>query len=214
MMLMTTCQPLRYRVSSWRQLPKCKSNNSRQLSIKVTDFIQDARLSGFRISVFHEDFGVLFACVLNASGNMITEHSENVVVEFTPVQILAELKKYGFLITYDPIETLSGDQLQYLMTLKSLHFDKIRILDVWKSKNNVRESHPTVVAFNIAKNPNWLNNDYSASESEFTEALNNGSAINITAISKEHNYSWSWLAGFVANIDDILTDNAEAKVCQ
>lgn len=200
-------QPLRYQISDWHQLSQVKSNNSRDLKIIVSDFVQDNRLTGLRIQIYHKDFGVLFACITGAQGSLITENSENLIVEVTPQQILAELEKYGFLISFEPREHLPGTQLEYLMTLKELGYEKIRVLNVWHLEQTVKVFKWYVVAFSIKENTNWLNNGYAASESEFINALKNGSALNISAVSKTKRWSWSWL-DYVANIDDVLADNA------
>lgn len=206
--------PLRYRISSWRQLPQCMSNNSRELHISVTDFIQSDILEGLRIQIKHDKLGVLFACVLNSSGPLVSCAKCNTTYEFTPTQIISELEKYGFLIEYNPESNLSGDQLQYLMTLNELHYDKIRLMNVWEYGNTgVKNYKLQVVAFNSIVNPDWLNNGYACNKKEFTEALNNGSACNLTMISDTRKYNWSWLSGFVANIEDVIKDNAEVSVC-
>lgn len=199
--------PLRYNISDWHQLSKVQSNNSRDLSISVSDFIHDNRLSGLRIQVNHKAFGVLFACIINAQGSMISELAKNVVYELTPKQILLQLEVFGFLVTFNPKKHLSGNQISFLMALQDLHLDKLRVLNVWYLENGVKVSKWQVVAFNIQDNPMWINNGYSASDDEYMSALKNGSAINVTAISTEKHWDWSWL-DYVANIDDILKDNA------
>lgn len=206
-MMNMSSQPLRYNISDWHQLSDTKSNNSRDLHISVTDIIQDARLTGLRIQLHHKSFGVLFACVLNAQGSMVTEFNDNLVVEFTAEQILAELRKYGYLITFEPRAHLPGNQLQYLMTLKRLGYDKLRIMQVYTYDiTGTRQFQWYVIAFNI-HDENWLNNGYSIPEKEFLDALKAGKCVNISAISKTQRWSWSWL-DYVANIDDILEDNA------
>jgi len=200
--------PLKYRITDWRQLVDVKSNNSRALSISVTDFIQDKRLTGFRIQVNHTEFGVLFACVLQAQGSMVAFLSDNILVEFTPIQILAELEKFGFLVVYEPHRNLPSNQLMYLMKIRELGFDKIRVLNVHKTINGVPHFTWYVVVFNITQNPDWLNNGYSPSEREFFDALQNGSAINISAQQDSKRFNWSWLAGWVGDIGDILEQNA------
>lgn len=203
--------PLRYNISSWRQLPKCLSNNSRLLHIEVADFIQDNRLSGLRISVVHEVFGVLFAYVVDADGDIVSKSSSLAPSGLSTDQILQELYKYGFIVYYNPRATLPGDQIQYLMTLRDLHFDKIRILGV-KDFENRREVHRTyVVAFKIEENPLWLNLGYSPRREEFNKSIQEGSALNISNISDTKKYRWDWL-DYVANIDDILKDNAEIQL--
>ena len=198
--------PLRYNISDWHQLTEVKSNNSRDLFITVGDFVQDKRLSGTRIQIVHKSFGVLFACVVNAQGSMISELEENVVYELTPKQILLHLQVFGFLVTFDPQKHISKNQIEFLKTLRGLGYDKLRVLNVWHTENGVKAFNWYVVAFNIKPNPDWINNGYSPSEKEYSTALQNGSAINVSALSKEKHWDWSWL-DYVANIDDILKDN-------
>ena len=199
--------PLRYNISDWHQLAEAKSNNSRNLHIHVSDMIQSDKLTGTRISVCHDNYGVLFACVLEANGSMISKLNDETTFEFTPKQILAELEKYGFYVTYEPRTHLPGNQITYLITLKDLGFDKLRVLNVWHIENTIKVFRWCVVAFNVKENPKWINNSYAPSEDEFATSLRNGSAINISALSNTHRWSWSWL-DYVANIDDILKDNA------
>ena len=201
-------KPLRYNISSWNQLTQCMSNNSRDLSISVSEIVQDDRFSGTIIRVEHRLFGVLFACTVDSSGPLLTPGDDGDLIEFTTEQILKELAKFGFIVTYCPMEHLDGDQVQYLLTLNQLGFQKIRTMYVYKyDRQGIRSDDLVIVAFNIEPNPKWLDNGYSPHESEYLEALNNGSAINISAISKDKKFRWDWLT-FVANIRDIIKDNA------
>lgn len=204
--------PLRYRISSWRQLPECKSNNSKKFSIHVADICSNPEFNGFRISVEHELFGNVFTCVLNARGYIVSGVGDIGEYEFTNEQILAELAKYGFLITYIKEPNLSGSQIQYLMTLRDLGYDKIRIISVWDSVACDNEPSYKVVAFQSTPLGDWLNNAYSPSTKEFTQALVNGTAVNLTFISRTRDFDWSWLRDFVGNIDDIIQDNAHDMI--
>ena len=201
-----TMEPLRYSITDWHQLTKCLSNNSRDLHINVTDFIQDSRLSGTRIAVNHTEFGTLFAYIVNADGTIVTL-PDNLDNAITNAQILAELAKFGFYVEYEQQAHLSGDQIAYLMTINGLGYDKLRQLSVWQVERGVEIHKTYIVAFNIAQNPAWISVAYQASTREFTNALMNGSAINLTEISRTHDYNWDWLT-YVANIDDIIADNA------
>jgi hypothetical protein len=153
---------------------------------------------------------VLFACIINARGNIIDEYdnNDNIVIEFTPIQIINELAKYGFLVVYQPNKNLTGEQIDYLLTLDKLKYDKIRILNVYHYEHGVQVFKWYVVGFKVDNKKDWLNNAYSPSDKEFKQSLVDGSAINISAISKQHRWNWSWLYGYVANISDVLEDNA------
>lgn len=198
---------LQYSISDWHQLKNCRSNNSVDLTISVSDFVQDKRLSGTRISVLHPKFGDLFTCVVNASGTMISEYEQNLVHQLSTEDILAELFKFGFKVSFDPKEALSGAQISYLMSLDGLGYDKIRVLPVYHYENRVQQFKHYVVAFKIDACPQWLFNAYAASDAEYTEAVKSGNAINVSAISAAQHFDWHWL-DFVANISDIIADNS------
>lgn len=205
---MTPQMPLRYRISSWRQLPGAKSNNSKKLHIHVTDFVPGNSLTGFRITIEHDDLGTLFAYILNAKGSLITPY-QDVAQEFTPGVLLNELKRFGFLIEYNPIKQMPGNQISLLMTINQLKFDKIRVLNVWETSTGVKVFKHHIVAFKADPLGNWLNSGYAPSIDEYTKAITSGAAIDIGILTEAQDMDWSWLVGWVGNIDDILCDNAE-----
>ena len=198
--------PLRYEISDWHQLSSALSNNSSSLEIRVQDLINSDIITGLLIQVNHVDYGILFACVLNAHGTLITT-TDGQITELTPTQIIAELYKYGFDIVYNPKAHLPSDQLDFLTSLLTFNYDKLRILNVWRMENGTKQFSWYVVAFNIAANPAWINNAYASNMDQFLEALRNGSAYNVSAIPIINQWSWTWL-DYVANITDILADNA------
>ena len=205
--------PLRYNISNWDQLTKCRSNNSADLYITVDHVINDNRLEGTIIRVTHSDFGLLFVCTINCKGTLLTPDPDSgIIQEFTTDQILAELKKFGFDITFSLESGLSGDQLDYLITVDALGFDKLRTLDVYTTdKLGNRKFSQYIVVFNIEKCPEWINNAFTVDEKSFLEALNNGGAMNLTNVSKTRQFDWTWLT-YVANIDDIIENNSYSEV--
>jgi hypothetical protein len=194
---------LTYSITDWHQLKNVKSNNSRDLSIKVADLLHSNVLTGLRIQVYHTEYGPLYAVVLNAQGTIVTEINDNMAVEPSTEDILAELHKWGFEVQFNQQLNLPQGQLDFLAELKDLGYDKLRILNVWTMQNAIKTFTPYIIVFNVAQNPDWINNGYAASEQEFLNSLKNGSAVNISATSKANIWSWGWLT-FVANIDDIL----------
>ena len=206
---MTQCDmPLRYRISSWYQLPECKSNNSRFLHIHVTDMMGGDQLEGIRIRIDHDDYGTLFAIVLSSRGSLISPGSQYMNSMSTD-QVLMELSKYGFLVEYKPSSYLPGSLLTYLMTLKNLLFDKIRVLPIRQKVDHTVMLQSQIVAFTSYKCPKWLNNSYVATEEEVAHAAMKGYAVNISALPETREYDWAWLRDWVANIDDILAQNTE-----
>lgn len=207
--------PLRYKISSWKQLPQCKSNNDRDFRITVTEFVQNLELSGLRISVVHPKYGVLFSEVLESYGSFITNLTNTpnaTAFELDSNTILQELNKFGFCIAFEPRAHLPMEMCEYLNTLAGLKFDKIRVLHVNQDTVNQSQSHKWyVVGFMSCKHPRWLSNVYVASKEEFTDALVQGSAINISEMDSAKGFDWKWL-DFVANIEDVLKDNMEALI--
>lgn len=201
-------QPLSYRISDWRQLDHCQSNLSNCLHIVTSVIIDSPALSGLVIKVIHDKYGELFVYTLDAKGSFINENVDGTYFQMTPANILAELKKYGFNIQYNPVEHISGNQLQFLMTLENLHYDKIRILNVWSAPLGVKQFKTYVVAFNSQTLGDWLNAGYSPSETEFVNALIAGTACNVSDLSDSQHYDWSWLYNWVGDISDILAENS------
>lgn len=202
---MSKC-PLRYNISSWHQLPKCLSNTSSELHIKVADMLQNTELTGTRISIEHNRFGVLFATVVHASGTLIVQNGYSIPAGLTPAQILVELARYGFYVTYNPISELTGAQIEYLLVIDKLGYDKIRLVSFPAADTNRIDDY--VVAFQVEANPRWINANYEPSAAEVRKAICNGTAFNLSALSQTEKFSWSWLRNFVANIKDVVSDFA------
>lgn len=175
--------------------------------------MQDHRLEGTAIEIVHSDFGTLFCYLVDAHGPVLD--SENPLEYELPVAtILKELERFGFYVTFNKRSNLPDKQIEYLKTVQKLGFDKIRVLTVYTYNNSgFKVTRPEIVVFNVASNPGWLNNDYSASETEFAYATATGTAINLSDISNTSKFRWDWL-DYVANIQDILDDNASSEVVE
>lgn len=198
--------PLRYNISSWLQLPECKSNNSTDLYLTVNQVIDDGshRLSGLVIYVKHTQYGTLFACLINAEGSLLTKDANSgIIQEFSSDEILEVLATFGFDITFEVNQHLSGDQISYLMTLFDLGFDKLRMLEV-QQLDGLYSNY--LVAFNVDKCPEWIKNDFTCGRKPFLEALNSSGAMNLTDLKQTKGFDWTWLT-YVANIEDIIRDN-------
>lgn len=198
--------PLRYNISSWDQLVGCMSNYSNQLCIKVKKLVNDSRLTGTIIEVFHQEFGPLFCYVVDGKGPLLAS-SDPLDYEMTTAALLKELQRYGFFVTFNPREHLPEDQIEYLKTVQKLGFDKIRVLDVYTyTSDGTRLMNPHIVIFNVEPNPGWMDNTYSASLDEYTYAITQGTAFNLSSMSEARRFHWDWL-DYVANIQDIIDEN-------
>ena len=199
---------LRYNISNWLQLSECHSNNSTDLFITVKQIIDDGthRLTGINILVNHNQYGTLFACLVNANGTLLTPDPDSgIIKEFSTDEILEELYKFGFDVTFTINQHLSGDQISYLITLLDLGFDKLRMLEVQQQDGRYANY---LVVFNVEKCPDWIRNDFTCSRKLFLESLNNSGAMNLTDLKQTKGFDWTWLT-YVANIEDIIEDNGQ-----
>ena len=210
---MNSSTPLRYNISNWLQLSECRSNNSVDLYITVKQVIDDGthRLEGIVILVNHTQYGTLFACTVNCDGTLLTPDPESgIIKEFSTKEICAELYKFGFDVTFEINQHLSGDQISYLITLDGLGYDKIRYLPVFTYDSiGSKTFSEYIVAFNVGQCPQtWLDANFECSKPAFLDMLNSGAAINLTNISKTRAFDWTWLT-YIANIEDIIRDNGQ-----
>jgi hypothetical protein len=202
--------PLRYNISNWLQLSECKSNNSVDLYITVKQVIDDGshRLTGIIILVNHKQYGTLFACTIDSSGTLLTpDPVSGRIKEFTTDEILAELNKFGFDVTFEINQHLSGEQISFLMTINDLGYDKLRVLSVQQLDGHYADY---LVAFNVEKCPEWIKNDFTCGRRPFLESLNNSGAMNLTDLKQTKGFDWTWLT-YVANIEDIIRDNGYSE---
>lgn len=197
--------PLRYRVSSIQDLYKCKSNNSRDLRIHVSEF-HNERLSGTRLSVEHRVFGPLFTYIFDASGSIVDDVPDYDTLEISMKQVLFQLEKFGFIVEISPKLHISEAQVEYLKTLLELKYDKIRILKIWSMQGVHRYEDVKIVAFQVDPLGDWLNNAYSPPKAEYLKALDAGTAINLSDISKTQQFHWDWLKDKVLNIQDVIDE--------
>lgn len=207
---MTSRRPLQYKISSWKQLPKCRSNNDQGLRITVSEFTNNDLLTGLRIQVVDSWCGVLFSEIVNAKGALVSS-SENAGASIISYQldddtILKELRKYGFIIYYEPRKALSKYQLDSLKSLRGLHFDKLRVLNVYDFRDTTKFYKWYVVGFKTCQHPKLLNNAYEMYAEDFKSGLVKGTIVNISELASMKDFDWSWL-DYVANIDDIIADN-------
>jgi len=222
--------PLRYNISSWLQLPECRSNNSTDLYITVKQIIDDGshRLQGINIQVNHSQYGTLFACLVDSSGTLLTpDPISGIIQEFNIKPALPEpeeidqnkiylediLATFGFDITFHINQHLSGDQLAFLMSVNELGYDKLRRLYVQDKPDGTYSEY--IIVFNVAKCPaEWLNVNYMCGKKPFVDALLSSGAMNLTDLYwgsvPIKSFDWTWLT-YVANIVDIFEDNGYSE---
>lgn len=201
-------QPLRYRISDWRQATECLSNNSRDLRIDIAQYIQNQSIKGLVVRVVHTMFGVLFAAMPYSSGIIVsdTDNEGHFIPCMSTQDILVQLARFGFDIEYTIKTCLKGDQLDYLMQLDRMGFDKVSKIVLPSDVSNTR-----VVAFDSSKIDDWLTFGKRVSPAKYSSYLAHGSAIDITIPSIENDFMWDWLQSTM-NITDILDDNTTEEI--
>lgn len=199
---------LQYEITSWTQIGECLSNTDRRLHAVCSKIMSDT-LQGTVVRVDHDIYGCLFSYLVEGKGSTLSNYS---VKMWSTEEILDQLKRLGFYIRYKEEKHLSGQMVEYLITLDQLKFDKIRIMFVdcpppmATGEADIVKYY--VVAFKVDAHPKWIDNTYRATEKEITEATMDGTAINISAISKDENFRWNFLGDYVLNISDIIEENS------
>lgn len=199
---------LRYEIDSWDQVPQCTSNLSKHLHLTY-DIVLDRSLTGSIIRVEHDKYGCLFAYMVESSGNLLDPMSDGMMFELRTEDILLELAKYGFIISFNKdLPVLNNNQYELLCTVNGLGFDRIRVMYVDSlSSNRTTEKERTarLVVFRIESLPDWLNFHKVCTSKEFDKALESGGAINLTqAKGGLKGNNWSFLIDNVLSISDLL----------
>lgn len=196
-------QRLRYSISSWSQATKCLSNNSKDLHISVADYIHNVDFEGQILSVVHTKYGTMFATITNGQGHLISETDEDgrQLPLLTTEEVLRQLEKFGFDITYAEEPNLSGEQLTFLTNLYDLGYDAI---------TRVRIKYPKItrtayIAYNSSKSVKYLKFDTMVSKTEFDASLECGEIANIAKM--DTSLEWDWLT-YTCQISDLLDDNS------
>ena len=195
---------LQYQISDWSQLTKCMSNNSPELKIKVSKYMQNRDIRGTKVEVFHPHYGTLLAYTIQPKGNLITDITDLDLDIMHSQTLLNELRRYGFYVDFVQEANLSSGQVALLRTIQGLKFDKIRLCSIRDLSANFTKSL-RVTAFNIQNHDQWLNSGYSPTKQEWDNAILDGSAFNVSGLDEAMKYNWDWLYNAVYDIDEILS---------
>ena len=203
-------QPLRYQITNWDQVTECFSNNSKNLYLTISKLRDNPTIRGDVIKVNHTKYGVLFAAILNGDGKLLNTYTEDYLpLPFMSTQmILRELERFGFIIKYDVKNHLPADILTFLSTVDNLGYDKItKVCLETKFEHSAKMWLPTTIIMKSRYNDDLLTYGCRISRKVFEEKLTANVVMNIE---HEANMSWDWVT-YIANIEDILSENANAK---
>jgi hypothetical protein len=194
---------LQYQISDWTQLSKCQSNNSPDLKISVSKYMQNWDIEGTKIEVKHPTYGVLFAYTILPKGELITDITKEPLEVMHKQTLLNELRRYGFYVDYQEEAHLPAGQVNLLRTIQGLKFDKIRLFSVADTSTEFYDTI-RITAFNVFEHDAWLNPGYSPSKKEWEAAILDGTAFNISGLDEAMKYDWDWLYNGVYDLDAIL----------
>ena len=200
-------QLLRYQISNWNQIVDCLSNNSRNLYITLSKVIDRPTISGQIIKVRHSKYGTLFAAILNGHGKLLNNCTEdNLPLPFMSTEeILTELQRFGFYITYDVKCHLPDNILDFLTTVDNLGYDKItKVCLETTFDNSSRLWLPTTIVMKSQFNDDLLTYGCKVTRKVFNKKLTDNVIMNIQ---NEPDMKWDWVK-YIANIEDILLENA------
>ena len=199
---------LYYEIDEWPQICDCISNVSEKLHVTY-DVLLGRKISGGIVRVEHDDYGTLFAYLVDGSGDLLEPDSNGVVFELTTDEVLLELHKYGFNVRFSERIRFNRDQYQLLTSASLFGMDKIRLMFVDNGVFDLSKGYDRkarLVLFDASNLSSWLDNQKTCTEKEFVDAIESGYAINVTKATggiKPGN-NWSFLYEHIYNVCDLI----------
>ena len=146
--------------------------------------------------------------MIQGSGELITnidEEGQDLPFLSTD-EILKQLMKFGFHITYDIKKFLPLDTLSYLSQIYNLGYDKITCVALEdKNVSGNRIWNKTVIIFKSEFNDDLLTFGCKLTRKQFYNKLEYNTIIDVT---HEKDLNWEWVT-YTANIIDILNENVD-----
>ena len=149
--------------------------------------------------------------MIRGTGSLITDVDEegNDIPFLTTEEILKQIAKFGFFVTYDVKSNLPTNVITYLSELYNLGYDKITEVYLGAtSESGSRVWRPTVLVMkSYQDNDDILKFDCKLTQNKFQAKLAANSIINVT---HEEGMTWDWLH-YIANISDLLDENIDPR---
>lgn len=157
----------------------------------------------------HSTLGTLFAAMIEGSGQLITQEDEegNDLPFLTTDQILEQIMKFGFYVTFDVKSNLPGDTISFLATIDNLGYDKItKVLLQETNEEGQIIWKPNIIIFKtVPENKDLISYGTKLSRAKYVEKVTAGTVMNVT---HELEHSWDWVTSLF-NIADILDENID-----
>ena len=194
---------LRYEISSWEQASKCLSNNSKKLHIEVSHVLDAPVLESRQISVVHEDYGIVFSVTTEGIGTLISAQTDKgrELPWMTTDEILIQLEKFGFDITFNQLSNLRGDLISYLIKLSQFGMSKLTRVNVVEGE--VTNSCVIALTDKQSATVTWGSTLTATQLAEMCREMN---ALDLTTVSAIERFNWDWLI-CTMNISDVLDEN-------
>lgn len=149
-------QPKHYAIDNWHQAVNALSNTDPTLRIRVTDFVSSSILQGVRLEVVHPQYGILFACLTQATGRLVAADS---AIGLTTTQIIAALTQLGFSIRFKDTIQVDEPTREYLVAARAAGYTHARWAPI-RIKSTIQPATwvtvDRVICFNENKNPELL----------------------------------------------------------
>jgi len=144
--------------------------------------------------------------MIKGHGSLITEIAEDGgdLPFLSTQQILDQLMKFGFYVTYDVKNNLPQETFNFLAQVLDLGFDKItRVALETIDDCGIKVWRPTILVMKSEYNTDLLNFDCKLARKAFNQKLTDNVLMNVT---HTDNIQWDWVI-YIANISDILKEN-------
>lgn len=149
--------------------------------------------------------------MIRGTGSLITDVDEegNDIPFLTTEEILKQIAKFGFFVTYDVKSNLPPKVITYLSELYNLGYDKITEVYLGSTtESGSRVWRPTVLVIKSCQdNDDILTFDCKLTQKKFQNKLAANSIVNVT---HEEGMEWDWLH-YIANISDLLDENIDPR---
>lgn len=165
-------------------------------------------MKGRILQVNHAQYGTLFAAMIDGSGELVTTYDEegDIIPFLTTNQILKQIMKFGFYVTYNVPSNLPNNIIDFLSTIDNLDYDKITKVSVReRNKEGYMTWRTKVIVMKSAENTDLLEFGCKITKTKYLDKLQANSIMNVT---EEEGMSWDWLT-YIANISDLLDENLD-----
>lgn len=165
-------------------------------------------LEGLLLQVNHTNLGTLFAAVIQGTGVLVTQEDEyGYAIPFmTTDEILRQISKFGFYVTYKRRSHLPGPVLDFFQRWMDMGYGRItRVLLQSENKYGDTIWVDSVVLFKeTVENQDLLCYGKKLSRIAYMKKVDANSIQNVTNVG----FDWDWVDSFY-RLEDIMDENVD-----